>query len=338
VIRTEFTLSFDDYTEWQSAFKPRRQARAPIIIIGCGLLLCIIGYLLPRFQCVPRLGIACFVAGLLTAALSIPVSLLMRPTPLAKSWEAKRDFEKFYKEACSFEASDSGWKYSYGTKENSRQWKDLFRFLQTGQTVVLMDMFNSYPIPLSALTTNQMNELQQLGKKALNAEGQFTVSMVATGSDFMIASAKHNWLRRTTRTVLLYLCGVLVLGTIGLGLADSSPSGVLSPWFLLCFLLLPVIEAAHYHSLSLAYWAHSYQDAEVLQDGICFNQGTVHNICESRKIQYEWFEEVVETRRALMLYLRKNSFFLIPKRGMNSEHLTRLRQLLETRKTGGQSR
>jgi hypothetical protein len=111
-------------------------------------------------------------------------------------------------------------------------------------------------------------------------------------------------------------------------LADSAQSMRFSPWFALSFVLLPLIEAAHYHSLYLEYWRRSFQNASILKDGICFDLGTLHNAREMKKIHYKWFQAVAETRRVLMLYFQKDSFFLIPKSGLAPEELTRLRDLL----------
>jgi hypothetical protein len=330
MIRAEFTLTLDDFAEWQKISLAARRLESSAIVALCGFFLIVVGYILPRFfsERIAPLGIACIFAGLVATMLSIPLWYLLRRRQGNIKPEMRSTFNRFYGEPRVFEASDSGWKYSVGTKVNSRQWSDFFRYVQTGQTVVLMDAFSSYPLPVSALTGNELKVLKQLGKKGLVAEKLFSVPMAATAADFMIALAKHNWLKRTARTALLYSCGLAFLAILGLVLADSSPSMELSPWFYLSVLLLPLLEGAHYHSLYLNYWQRSFQDADVLKDAICFNQGTLHNVREMWKLRYEWFETVIETRRVLMLYFKKNSFFLIPKSGLSSEQLTQLRQLL----------
>jgi len=304
--------------------------KAPAIVAVCGFFLIVIGYVLPRWfsEAVAPLGIGCLFAGLLTTVLSIPLWYFLQPRAGKIKPEIRSVFSRFYGERRVFEASDSGWKYSTGTKENSRQWSDLFRYVQTGQTIVLMDPFTSYPLPISALVGNELNILEQLGRRNLAVEKLFSVPMVATAAEFMGALAKHNWLKRTVKTALWYCCGFLSLGMIGLALADSSSPMRLSPWFLLAFFLLPLVEIAHYHSLYVKYWQQSFQDADVLAHAICFNQGTLHNVRDVRKVRYEWFEAVIETRRALMLYFQKNSFFLIPKKGLNPEQLEQLRELV----------
>jgi hypothetical protein len=330
MIRAEFTLTMDDFSEWQKASPVTRRFQAPAIVALCGFFLVVIGYILPRFfsECIAPLGIACLFAGLLATVLSIPLWYLLQPRPGKIKSEMRSTYNRFYKERRVFEASDSGWTYSAGTRQDSRQWSDLFHYVQIGQTLVLMDPFRSYPLPVSALTVNELKALELLGKKQLAGEKLFSVSMAATAADFMIAFAKHNWVKRTAKTALSYCCGLAFLAILGLALADSSPSMELSPWFYLIVLLLPLLEGAHYHSLYLTYWKRSFQDADVLKEAICFNQGSLHHVGEIRKLRYEWFESVVETSRVLMLYFAKNSFFLIPKSGLSSEQLTQLRQLL----------
>lgn len=60
------------------------------------------------------------------------------------------------------------------------------------------------------------------------------------------------------------------------------------------------------------------------------NVGTLYEIREHRNIRYEWFESVVETKRAFMLYFAKNVFYLIPKTDLPPERLLELRRLLNT--------
>lgn len=329
MIKAEFTLTLDDFFEWQKISQPRRRVQAPMIVVLCGFFLIVIGYILARShsKCVGPLGIACILAGLLATVLSVPLWYFLQPKPGKINPEMRRTFNRFYREPRVFETTDSGWKYSAGTRENSRTWSDLFHYLQAGQTIVLMDPFSSYPLPVSAFTVSERQALEQLGKKGLAAEKLFSVPMAATTVDFILAMAKHSWFKRTIRTALLYCCGLACLAILGLVLADSSPSAELGPWFYLSFLVLPLLEGAHYHSLYLMYWQRSFQDADVLKDAICFNQGTLHNVREIRKLRYEWLT-TVETRRVLMLYFKKDSFFLIPKSGLSSEQLIHLRQLL----------
>jgi hypothetical protein len=290
----------------------------------------LIGYLLPRWfsECVAQLSIACLLAGLIATVLSVPLWYVLQQKTGKPNRELHNVFNKFYGEPRVFEADESGWKYSTGTKEDSRQWSDVFTLVRSGQTLVLMDQFHSYPLPVSALPADQLKALEQIGSKNLSAERLFSVPMAATAADFMIANGKHNWFKQTAKMLLLYGCGLLFLGTIGLALADSSPQNRLSPWFWLLFLFLPAVEAAHYHSLYSRYWQRSFQNADVLQQAICFRIDTLHSVSEMWKIRYEWFEAVVETKRVLMLYFHKNSIFLIPKAGLTADQLAQVRRLL----------
>ena len=328
MIRTEFTLTVDDFLDWQKLSQTKRTPRAPAIVVLCGFFLVLIGYILARgsSECMAQFGVACLFAGLLATVSSVPLWYILQRTTRKERPELQRALNKFYGERRIFEASESGWKYSTGTKDDSRQWSDLFRFVRTGQTLVLMDPFHSYPLPISALTVDQLKALEQLGKKSLSAGKLFSVPMVASAADFMIAQAKHNWLKKMPKMLFFYSCGLLVFGSIALALADSFSS--LSPWLCLNLLFLPAIEGAHYHSLYRQYWQRSFQDADILQHAICFNHGTLHNAHEIRKLRYEWFDTVVETKRSFMLYFRKDSFFLIPKPGLTPDQLAQIHQLL----------
>jgi hypothetical protein len=330
MIKAEFTLTFDDYCEWQKVLPRPRRSNMPMVIAFCGLFLIFAGYVIARVLPPPvaQFGVACLLIGLLVTLLSIPLRFLFQPMPQRIKKESLSTFTRFYREPRNFEASDTGWRYSVGTKKDVRIWTDLFAFVISGQTLVLMDPFASYPIPFSALSQEDWKAVGELAKKGLTAETMFSVPVVPTAADFMIALAKHNWFRRTAKTALLYGCGFLLLAFVVLLLTDSAPSMRFSPWFALSLLLLPLIEAVHYHALYLEYWRRSFQNASVLNDGICFNLGTLHNAREMRRIRYDWFQAVVETRRVLMLYFHKDSLFLIPKSGLTPEELTRLRELL----------
>jgi YcxB-like protein len=329
MIRTEFTLTIDDYSDWQG-IRQKASSRAPAIASLCGFLLFVIGYV--ELHWFPRLGaglgLGCLFAGLLTTGLSVPLWFFVNRKPREVEKEALKEFKKFNSEHRVFEASDSGWRYIVGTQENSRQWKDLFGFLRMGQILVLMDTYVTYPLPVSAFTADQLTALDQLLKEGLISDQIFAVGMVATVGDFIAALAKHNWSRRIGRMIFSYCCGLFCLAFIGLILVNSSPEETLNPWFFAAFLVLPLGELAHYHSLYSKYWKRSFQDADILKHAICFNQGTLHSISERRNIRYEWFESVVETRRVLMLYFKKNNFYIIPKVGLGSERLAMLRQLL----------
>lgn len=329
MIKAEFTLTFDDYSEWQKVLPRPRRHNMPIIIAICGLFLIFAGYFIAKvLPPVAQFGVACLLLGLLVTLLSVPLRILFQPTSRRVKKESLNTFTRFYREPRNFEASEAGWRYFVGTKEDFRLWTDLFAFVISGQTLVLMDPFASYPIPFSALSQEDWKALGELAKKGLTAETMFSVPVVPTAADFMIALAKHNWFKRTVRTALLYGCGFLVVTFVVVLLVDSNPSMRFSSWFALSLILLPLIEAAHYHSLYLQYWRRSFQNASVLKHGICFNLGTLRNAWEMKKIQYEWFQAVIETHRVLMLYFQKDSFFLIPKSGLATEELIRLRELL----------
>ena len=334
MIKAEFTLTFDDYSEWQKVLQRTRRSDMPIAVAFCGLFMILAGYVIARLfpPAVAQFGVGCLLLGLLVTLASILLRSLFQPTSRRIQKESLNTFTRFYRESRKFEASDTGWRYSVGTREDFRVWTDLFDFVMSGQTLVLMDPFSSYPIPLSALSQGDLKAVTELAKKGLTAETMFSVPVVPTAADVMIALAKHNWSERTAKTALLYGCGFLLVTFIVLLLADSGPSMRFSPWFALALLLLPLIEAAHYHSLYLEYWRRSFQNAGVLKHGICFNLGTLHNAWEMKKIQYDWFQAVMETRRVLMLYLQKDSFFLIPKSGLAPEEITQLRELLSISK------
>jgi len=290
----------------------------------------VIGYIVLRRS--PDGGIAafggiCLGGGLLITVLSVPLWFFLKRKPhktKRKEWSA---FKRFYCDRHVFEAGDFGWKYSFGTQENSRQWKDLFGLVRLEQTLVFIDMLASHPVPSSALTTDQLHALEQLVKEGIHLEKIFSIGMVATQRDFIAATAKHNWIKRTASMIFWYCCGLFVLAVFGLVLADSSqmPPG---PWFYALVLALPFIEFVRYQSLYLTYSKRSFHDADILNHGICFNVGTLYDIRERRNIRYEWFESMVETKRTFMLYFEKNIFYLIPKTDLTSEQLARFRQLL----------
>lgn len=330
MIKAKFTLTFDDYSEWQKTLQRPRRSNTPIAVALCGLFLILAGYVIARVfpPTVAQFGVACLFLGLLVTLLSVLLRSLFRPTSRKIKTESLNIFTRFYKEPRNFEASETGWRYFVGTKEDSRVWTDLFAFVISGRTLVLMDPFVSYPIPFSSLSQEDWKAVGQLAEKGLTTETMFSVPVVPTAGDFMIALAKHNWFKRTSKTGFLYGCGFLLVTVVVLLLIDSSPSMSFSPWFAFSLLLLPLIEAAYYHSLYLEYWRRSFQNASILKNGICFNLGTLHNAWEMKKIRYEWFQSVVETRRVLMLYFQKDSFFLIPKSGLAPEELTQLRELL----------
>jgi hypothetical protein len=329
MIKAEFTLTFDDYSEWQKVLQRTLRSNISIAIAFCGLFLILGGYVIARLfpPDVAQFGVACLILGLLVTLASI-LPRFFQPTSRRIQKESLNTFTRFYREPRNFEASETGWRYSVRTREDFRVWTDLFAFVISGQTLVLMDPLASYPIPLSALSQGDLKAVTELAQKGLTAETMFSVPVVPTAEDVMIALAKHNWFERTAKTTLLYGCGFLLLTFVMLLLADSAQSMKFSPWFALSLVLLPLIEAAHYYSVYLEYWRRSFQNASILKDGICFNLGTLHNAWEMKKIRYEWFRAVVETRRVLMLYFQKNSFFLIPKSGLVPEDLTRLRELL----------
>jgi hypothetical protein len=330
VIKTEFILTFEDYLDWRS-ISQKRSPRAPVITSLCGLILVVIGYIVLRPApggATAAFGGICLGGGLLIAALSVFLWLFLKRKPHGAKRKEQSTFKRFYRERRVFEADDSGWKYSFGTQENSRQWKDLFGLVRRGQILVFIDTHASHPVPTSALTADQSRALELLVKERIHSEKIFSVGMVATQRDFIAAVAKHNWSNRTAWMIFLYGCGLFTLAFLGMVIADSSQTP-LSPWFYASVLILPLIEFARYQSSYLTYTSLSFQDADILDHGICFNLGTLHEIRESRNIRYEWFETAVETKRTFMLYFGKDNFYLVPKTDLTSEQLTKFRQLLK---------
>jgi len=329
VIRTEFTLTFDEYLEWRGIFR-KRSPRSPVITCLCGLVLLVTGYIVLRRS--PDGGIAafggiCLGGGLLITTLSVPLWLFLKRKPHGAKRKELSTFKRFYRDRHVFEADDSGWKYSFGTQQNSRQWKDLFGLVRLEQTLVFIDTLASHPVSISALTTDQLRALEHLVKERIHLDKIFSVGMVATQRDFIAATAKHNWLKRTASMVFWYCCGLFVLSILGLVMADSTQMPP-APWFYASVMALPFIEFVRYQSLYRTYSKRSFHDADILNHGICFNVGTLYDIRERRNIRYEWFESITETKRTFMLYFGRNIFYLVPKTGLTSEQLAKFRQLL----------
>lgn len=271
MIKTEFTLTFEDYLEWRTVSR-KRSSRLPVITALCGLVLFFIGYIVLRRSpdgVTAKFAGICLGGGLLITALSAPLWFFLERMPRATKRKTLSDFKRFYREGRVFEADDSGWKYSSGTQENSRQWKDLFGLLWLGQILVFIDTHVSYPIPESAFTMDQLRALQQLVKERIRAEKTFSVGMVASQRDFIAATAKHNWFKRPLWMISWYGFGLLVLAIFGLIMSDSAEAP-LSPWLYASILLLPFIELVRYQSLYLTYSRRSFHDADILKYGICF--------------------------------------------------------------------
>lgn len=144
----------------------------------------------------------------------------------------------------------------------------------------------------------------------------------------MFALMRHNWFKHTGRMLFLYGFGLLWLLITGLLFLEGLSLQRLNPLLLGCVFIPPLVELAHHRSRYWSYWKRSFHDAEITKDGICFNQSTLRNVSECRKIRYEWIKEVVETKRFIMLYLAADYFYILPKVDWSSEQNTQLRQLL----------
>lgn len=155
MIKAEFVLNADDYFEWKEAVKTPQPTRRPLIAY-CGPLLITLGFILLRwFPQDGPIGLATFLAGLMTTLLGVPLWASSRGKPAkAERKEEESVFARFYRGQRIFQASDEDWKYACGTREDSRRWSDLIGFRRSGQTLVLVDPFATYPLPISALGEN----------------------------------------------------------------------------------------------------------------------------------------------------------------------------------------
>src|SRR5579859_909223 len=119
MIKAEFTLTFDDYSEWQKVLQGARRSDMSIAVAFCGLFLILAGYVIATLfpPAVAQFGVACLLLGLLVTLASILLRSLFQPTSRRIQKESLNTFTRFYREPRNFEASETGWRYSVRTRE-----------------------------------------------------------------------------------------------------------------------------------------------------------------------------------------------------------------------------
>ena len=83
MIKAEFTLTFDDYSEWQKVLQRPRRSNMHIAVAFCGLFLILGGYVIARLfpPAVAQFGVACLLLGLLVTLASILLRSLFSQRP-----------------------------------------------------------------------------------------------------------------------------------------------------------------------------------------------------------------------------------------------------------------
>ena len=345
-MKVEFNLTFEDFLEWRRPNSSQKPSNA-YVISSPGIILALAGFLsLGLGYAILRSspeksdffpGGILFFGGLLATFAAIPVGLLTaRPKPDKTRADLLHEFERFYGDRRSLEADETGWAFIYGAAINKRQWTDLTSVREAQRTLILTDLFAWYILPKSAFSIEQLQNFKSLCEKALiPPEKLWSVSMVSTKADYARAFVAHNW-RKARGTVLgLYVLGLTSVLFVGFVLADTSFLLAVFAVTLLTLVLSIAPQLYYRRKFDQDYYSHSFQNADILSDAICFRASyglSVITAWEIKKIAHRWIVDVHETKRSFMLYVAPKLFYIVPKAGFTSDQLERFRELLRSQR------
>jgi len=342
-MKIEFNLTFEDYLEWRNPNLTRKPSNAGIIVALVGFLSLGLGYAVlrsapERSDFFP--GGVLLIGGLVTTLAAIPVGLLTgRPKPEKTRADLLAEFARLYGDRRSLEADETGWAFSYGTAVNKRDWTGLASIREAQRTLILTDLFAWYVLPKSVFSKEQLQEFKRLCEQALiPPEKLWSVSMVSTRADYARALVAHNW-RKAPGTVLgLYVLGFISVLFIGFILADTSLLLGVFAVTLLALLVGAAQQLYYRRKFDQHYSSHSFQNADILKDAICFRASfglSVIRASEIKKIAYRWISDIHETKRSFMLYVAPKVFYIVPKAGFTSDQLDQFREFLRARQNLG---
>jgi YcxB-like protein len=337
-MKIEFSLTFEDYVEWQSPNVPRKQSNVGIILALAGFLSLGLGYTILRSS--PERnnffpGGFFLLGGLLATVAAIPVGLLVaRRRPEKTRADLRSEFERFHVDRRSVEADETGWAFTYGTAVNKRRWTDLAYMREAQRTLVLSDTFAWYVLPKSVFSMEHLQEFKGLCGRALIPEKLWSVSMISRKADYVRAMVAHNWYKARWAVVGLYALGFVCALFVGLIIADRLFVLGVFAITLLALLLYSAQQWYYSQKFEQQYIWHSFQSATVLKDAICFRTASGLSVItgsEIKKIRYRWISDVRETKRSFMLYVSPKVFYLLPKAEFTPDQLAQFRELLRTR-------
>jgi len=230
----------------------------------------------------------------------------------------------FFSDRRSFEFDEIGWKYKSERGEDVRRWSELTSLRDSSGVMVLGTSGSVYLLPKSAFTAEDLERIKDLSNRALDAPGAlFKASISSSAIDYMLSMASYNW-RANWRTALLSYAAALVL-LVAVTYPSAEYSLIDHPVVMvfvlgLCFLGECVYYLYLYHQ---GFRKDAPTVAAVMVDRIEFWASTRRWI-----VKYQWLSEVRETGSSFHLYFRPTSFYLIPKKKLDRDQLTRFRDLL----------
>jgi hypothetical protein len=337
-MKIEFTLTFDNYLEYQNYRLQQRVSTLPGVVALLGFGLVAIGYILLRQGCEGVVAGMVLFAGLATAAASVPIaisaSFLQRQDRKRLEGLLRREFDWARSGPRVFGADESGWRFSYKQAEDVRTWADLSWFRDEKQTFLMADDLVVYMVPKSALIPEELEQLRDFCVRSLSAvreKGQAgetcSIPMALTMGDVRAAAFSHNWHKQLRKRLILYGVGLLAVAFVWLVLTDAWPLLRLPAAFLLP-LLLPSTEALYYSiQFQKGRWTNPFQVATVSSDALCLYTGTLQATTAMFKVTPSRIFEVRETNRAFMIYGLPDLFYIIPKSAIPRDKLREIRDL-----------
>lgn len=332
-MRIEFSLSADNYVESRKTEPAQLESRVAGVIAFFGLICLCIGYSILRNypDCAELTGgiaiAAAFVLPLVAVGLWV-VSTLHKPEKTNST--LRSTFERFLVGARTFEADDSGWKFSFGQSQASYAWADLVLMTTGKNTLIFYEISRGFLLPKEAASEDEIVYIRELCWKAVApAQIIFSVPIVPTEAEYSGTMRLHNWTKRYWMMLALYGMGLITLCLIAPIVTDYFP-GLPRPYLLLLLLLLPLGERFYYRRKFSVLRNRFHQRAEIGPDRICLATGSLRNKTEMRKILYRWIYEIRETRQAFMLYLSPTSFYIVPKAPFKQEEVPQFRNLLQS--------
>jgi len=244
----------------------------------------------------------------------------------------RSEYERFFSDPRSFEFDEIGWKYKSGRGEDVREWSELTSLRDSSGVMVLGTSGGVYLLPKSAFATEDLERIKELSDKALDAPGAlFKVRISSSVKDYVLSMVSYNW-RRNWRTALLsYAAALVLLVAVTYPSAEYSLIDhpvIMAFVFGLCFLGECLYYVYLYHQ---GYRKDASTIAAVMGDRIGFWTPTGRWI-----VKYQWLSEIRETGSSFHLYFQPTSFYLIPKKELDREQLTRFREILLSKRVKGE--
>jgi hypothetical protein len=326
-MKATYILSWEEFAELYTDSWPRPDYFTAIVVAGVSLLLIAYGFSLFAFQPLRdetalSFSFIGFPLVLFVGAIASVASQSKKAKSKAMA-EKRSKYERWYSKEQSFSFDQEKWTHETEAGRQEVPWTALLKAVEWPNVLQLVGENSSVIIPKRVLEPEALRTLLQLAFPVRNTPWPFQI----TAWDYQTTEMARLWRKHWFRFAFANVFGLVVLGWVfQTWLTSHEKIGVIIGWILAASAVILVLSAQLWFvPLRYVTSPKNWRSPKT----VAFSDRGFQLSPDGRFTAWKSFPSFQEVRRAFLIFVDPNHYYLLPKRCFSGDQQTEIRRLLQ---------